>query len=240
MFCAPVCGSWTPSFASSRTTEFGMSIVQPPAVAAGVLHRELDAVDDRLGGRELTALLGKLDADVDRALAAGAPALVATGEHEHADGGERADLAVVSFTLLLERSSTGWPRTTSVGAPSSSGPTGCPARRSAARCVASRCALRARQEGRGRRSAVRDGRRDGTLVRTARRLPPKRCRIIDIGGPNATPVGATRAWLSSLLARHPARCHRPQLSTVGSRSAKDANQIVSAASHEVSPPAWNT
>ena len=32
MFCAPVCGSWTPSFASSRTTEFGMSMVQPPAV----------------------------------------------------------------------------------------------------------------------------------------------------------------------------------------------------------------
>src|SRR4051794_10984106 len=50
----------------------------------------------------------------------------------------------------------------------------------------------------GKRAQVRDGRRRRTLARTARRLPPKRCRIIDTGGPNATPVGATRAWLSSL------------------------------------------
>src|SRR4029077_19333469 len=60
---------------------------------AGVLHGELDAVDDRLRGGELAALLRKLDAEVDRALAAGARARVACAEHQGTDGRERRDLA---------------------------------------------------------------------------------------------------------------------------------------------------
>src|SRR4029079_12991636 len=35
-------------------------------------------------------------------------------------------------------------------------------------------------------------------ARAPRRMPLKRCRIIDIGGPIATPTGATRAWLQSV------------------------------------------
>ena len=42
---------------------------------------------------------------------------------------------------------------------------------------------------------MRDGRRRRIPARAARRMPPKRCRIICIGGPIATPTGATRAWL---------------------------------------------
>lgn len=45
---------------------------------------------------------------------------------------------------------------------------------------------------------MRDGRRRRIPTRAARRMPPKRCRIICIGGPIATPTSATRAWLPSL------------------------------------------
>ena len=48
------------------------------------------------------------------------------------------------------------------------------------------------------RAAVHDGRRRRIPARAARRMPPKRCRIICIGGPIATPTSATRAWLPSL------------------------------------------
>ena len=48
------------------------------------------------------------------------------------------------------------------------------------------------------RAAVHDGRRHRIPARAARRMPPKRCRIICIGGPIATPTSATRAWLPSL------------------------------------------
>src|SRR3954447_3455296 len=88
-------------------------------------------------------------------------------------------------------------------------------------------------------AAVRDGRRRRSLARAARRLPPKRCRIIDIGGPNATPVR-----------RDPGRgCEPPApppgevAPTTVARSAPDreaATSSPSAISHEVPPPAWNT
>ena len=76
-----------------------------------------------------------------------------------------------------------------------------PAQSSVARCSCSRGSL---TSGRGEltealeRAAVRDGRRRRIPARAARRMPPKRCRIICIGGPIATPTSATRAWLSSL------------------------------------------
>ena len=115
---------------------------------------------------------------------------------------------------LVDRVAPGRPR--SAPPPRRSG------RRPRARSGA-RCSLRRRSTGARRRDgdaseAVRDGRRRRTPARTARRLPPKRCRIIGAGGPNATPVGATRAWLSSLWLALP-RGPVDDAATVRSRSA---------------------
>ena len=76
--------------------------------AAGVLHGEPDAVDDRLRGRLLAALLRELDGELHGALArvpvvpplgsVVAATAVASGEDEHRDGGERAELGVSSCT----------------------------------------------------------------------------------------------------------------------------------------------
>src|SRR6185503_1274009 len=114
-----------------------------------------------------------------------------------------------------------------------------PTRESAARCVAPGHLRWLADVAGEMASAVRDGRRRGMLARTARRLPPKRCRIIDIGGPNATPVRRDPGVAVEPLAPHPARSRRQRWQ----RSAPDRrrpNHIAFAVSHEVPPPAWNT
>ena len=52
-------------------------------------------------------------------------------------------------------------------------------------------------------------------ARAARRMPPKRCRIICIGGPIATPTSATRAWLPSLPLATPRGPAGPGVDPIG-------------------------
>ena len=204
--------------------------------AAGFLDRELDAVDHRLRCRRARCpaaaarcamLTVPLASPERRHRCRRSPArrraLACTPRSQYARR-ERANLAQfhpVSSSKPIDRV----PRSTSVGA--SSVPSGLRLGVNARRPM-----LRPRSSADGvgdvrgseRRCVTDDG--AGTLARAARRLPPKRCRIIDIGGPNATPVGATRAWLSSLCARHPARSRRRRCEPVGSRSATDANHML--------------
>src|SRR4029079_18203445 len=58
-------------------------------------------------------------------------------------------------------------------------------------------------------------------ARAPRRMPLKQCRIIDIGGPIATPTGATRAWLQSVPLATP-RGRRDPMESIGRRRSNRA------------------
>ena len=133
MFWAPVCGSWTPSLASSKIDRLGDLDLVAAGGAAGFLHGQLDAIDDGLRRRELAALLRELDRDVDGALAgvaSGGPAgagccatgwccaaagATARGEREDGRGSEHPNLGELHALLLLMSDRPAAPERPSVG-----------------------------------------------------------------------------------------------------------------------------
>jgi hypothetical protein len=171
MFWAPVCGSWTPSLASSRTTEFGTSIFQPPASPPASLIASLMPL---MIGWEAASSLPCWGSSMPMLIVPLPPelALVATGEHEHADGGERADLAEF-HSLSSSNARRRVAPTTSVGVPPLAAD---PSRPSSAGPMRRLAASGAGADGWEARRCGRTSETRGIRTRRAR-LPPKRCRI---------------------------------------------------------------